>query len=792
MRRRALFPVLLAVIAVILATGAGAAQRNLLFVLDASNSMNKAFDTETRISAAKSALTELLRSLPAEGTVGLMVFGHRINHQNQVESCTDIELLYPVADFTDSLRGRMISALGQVSPRGMTPLAASLAEAGNALSDQGGGTIILISDGEGNCGGQQLEVARMLGTMDPPIVLHVIGLDIEADASQLLRQMVGETGGRYVTVREASELLAALQAAVQPGPVPDSGIPPEFACFPIDNVIWGTDGDDILIGTPGSDLIFGLAGNDLIIGLGGDDILVGGEGNDILEGGPGNDILIGGEGNDILFGGAGDDLLCGGPGDDALEGEAGDDLLDGGDGVNKLLGGSGANRIHSVNPNDLAMEGTVIFGRSPQCADLEGLCGTPACPPAAAPVPASPPCTEPSPPASACKLGDIPPKPACPAPSEIKTVNEGERLQLHGSIVDHDCNVISILWQVSAGRLDDPTSLNPVYIAPMLDGCDDLEVEVVLTAVDRCGASGSDAFLLRVVNVNRRPTVDAGPDRCIDEGTSLLLQPTVRDPDGDPLRIRWTIVGGPGHIEAPAGANATFVAPLIDVCDGLDVVLRVDVTDPCGASASDTVTVRVRNVNRAPTVELGPDFSIDEGSVIRMKPVVNDPDCDDLRYRWTATGGAISDPTAANPTFTAPATARCEGEPVVITLTVTDPCGLTAKDSVTVHVRNVNRAPTVELGEDRCVVEGEAIRLTPIARDPDGDRLTFTWRVSGGALDTACIESPVFTAPITDLCDGEDVVVTVTVTDPCGLSASDSITIHVENVNRPPLVHADP
>jgi len=792
MRKNALLPVLLAVIATILATGAGAAQRNLLFVLDASNSMNKPFDAETRISAAKSALTELLRSLPAEGKVGLMVFGHRINHKDQVESCQDIEFLFPVAQFTDALKGRMTNALAQIVPQGMTPLAASLAEAGNALSDQGGGTIILMSDGEGNCGGQQIEVARMLGAMDPPIVLHVIGLDIETEASQLLQGMVAEAGGRYVTVREASGLFAALQSAVQPGTTSRLDIPPQFACFPIDNVIYGTEGDDILIGTSGNDLIFGVGGNNLIIGLGGDDILVGGTGNDIIEGGPGNDILIGGAGNNRLFGGAGNDILCGGPGDDVLEGEAGDDILDGGGGLNKLLGGTGRNTLYSTNPNDVLLEGKIVRGRSPQCADLEGLCGTPLCPPVTAPAPKEPECVAPVVPAEVCMLGDIPPKPACPLPAEIKTVREGERLQLRGSVVDHDCNVVSILWRVSAGRLDDPTSLNPVYIAPMLDGCDDLDVEVVLTAFDRCGASGSDAFILRVLNVNRPPTVDAGPDRRIDEGTALVLQPILHDPDGDPLQIKWTVIGDRGRIENPTAANARFIAPMLDVCNGIDVVLRVDVVDPCGASASDTMTIRVRNVNHPPTVDLGPDFSIDEGSIIRMKPVVNDPDCDELRYCWTVSGGTISDSAAANPTFTAPMTARCDGEPVVITLIVTDPCGLSAKDSVTIHVRNVNRAPTVDLGPDRCIIEGDSIRLTPIARDPDGDRLTFSWRVSGGSLDSACIESPVFTAPMTDLCDGEDIVITVTVTDPCGLSATDSITIHVENVNRPPLVHADP
>jgi hypothetical protein len=37
-----------------------------------------------------------------------------------------------------------------------------------------------------------------------------------------------------------------------------------------------------------------------------------------------------------------------------------------------------------------------------------------------------------------------------------------------------------------------------------------------------------------------------------------------------------------------------------------------------------------------------------------------------------------------------------------------------------------------------------------------------------------------------------DVTVTLTVTDPCGLTATDSAVIRVQNVNQPPIVIADP
>ncbi len=771
---------------------------NLVLILDASNSMNKSFGAETRISAARSALDSLLTRMPEQGNVGLMAFGYRVDYQNEAESCQDIAFLFPLAPYTAALGQEMAEAVANVTPQGKTPLADALTAAANAIAAQGdGGVIVLLSDGEGNCGGQEMVVAQTLATMQPPITLHVVGLDMEAAASEALRAMAQATGGSYWGVSDSAALVDALFAAVSAptapaatasGPATTDGtpIPPEYVMlaaslrFSIDRVVYGTADDDVIYGTPGNDLIFGLGGNDFIIGLGGNDILVGGPGNDILEGGEGNDVLFGNEGDDLMFGGVGNDILCGGSGNDSLEGEAGDDILDGGEGCDTLLGGEGNNTLYCADGADTLFQGTAVFGSYGLCV---GGCVT------RVPEPQKPACPTPAEPAKpACGV----PAPApCKAPGVAKVVNEGESIQLHGSASDYDCDILSVVWQAAAGTFDDPSSLDPVYTAPMLAGCSDQEVEVALTAVDRCGASGSDTFRLLVVNVNHAPSVSAGDDLWVDEGDPVLLHAKAQDIDGEGFTVRWT-AGGPGTFDDPAALGAIFHAPIIELCEGIDIPLTVTVVDPCGASACDTVVVHVRNVNRCPVVDLGPDFAVDEGQTIRWTPAVSDPDCDALRYCWSATGGTFDATNVENPLFAVPATFRCGGEPIVVTLTVTDPCGLTASDSVTVHVDNINRAPTVELGAGFCVNEGDAVTLLPQVGDLDGDVLRYIWTVSGGRLDSTCVASPVFIAPIIQDCSGVDVTVTLTVTDPCGLAATDSAVIRVENVNQPPIVRADP
>jgi len=757
---------------------------NVVFILDASNSMNKVLQVKTRIDAAQDALSELILGMPDGEKVGVMVYGHRIDRNNEVESCQDIQLLYPLSPLNDALRSDIRSAIRATTAQGMTPLADSLMEAANELSATGG-VIVLISDGEGNCGGDVDGVLAMIETMDPPITIHVLGLDVEDSARGILEILAFNTGGTYWAIGAAGGLLEALYSTVdQERDIPPVGpaIPSEYACLGITNVIVGTEGDDVLYGTPEGDLILGLGGNDFLMGLEGDDVLVGGPGCDILEGVAGNDYLYGGEGEDLMFGGVGDDVLCGGSGADSLEGDSGNDILDGGEGVDILLGGKGNDLLYSADVFDTLMEGKAVAGAYERC---QGPCPVvtrelPVCPPPVMERQAVCP-----PPAVAEPVVE------CPPAAIVKTLNEGESLQLHGTVGDADCNIVQHLWQASAGSFDDATSLHPVYTAPMLAGCDNLDVEIVLTAVDSCGASASDSFIIQVLNVNHAPMLELGEPIVIDEGSSATLYTNAVDCDGDALSAQWT-VGGIGLIEGATVLQAVFVAPMIDACDGIDVLVSASVLDPCGASACDTVMIHIRNVNGPPTVDLGPDFALDECTAIQLTPIVADPDHEELHYCWSVTGGTLNDSAAAEPVYTAPLTAGCGNDSVVITLTVTDACGLYATDSVTVCVKNVNRAPTVDLGPDLCVLECDTLLITPVTSDPDGDLLRYAWSASGGYFTDSCSAVAIYSAPATVDCEGEDVILTLTVTDACGLTATDSIVVHVQNVNQPPTVHADP
>jgi Ca2+-binding RTX toxin-like protein len=157
-----------------------------------------------------------------------------------------------------------------------------------------------------------------------------------------------------------------------------------------DDFIDGGDGNDNLNGNGGDDVIYGGAGDDRLEGDGvlfaaidpgnggpltfvaitpGDDTLYGEEGDDTLLGGGGNDSLIGDVGNDALRGGSGDDWLDGGPGDDSLQGGSGGDTyaFNVGDGVDAIVdfdeGLPGPDAVffgEGIAPEDLVLQASPL------------------------------------------------------------------------------------------------------------------------------------------------------------------------------------------------------------------------------------------------------------------------------------------------------------------------------------------------------------------------------------------------------------------------------------------------
>jgi hypothetical protein len=107
-----------------------------------------------------------------------------------------------------------------------------------------------------------------------------------------------------------------------------------------------------------------------------------------------------------------------------------------------------------------------------------------------------------------------------------------------------------------------------------------------------------------------------------------------------------------------------------------------------------------------------------------------------------------------------------------------------AQDSVTVNAGDrPNNPPVANAGPDKQTYETESIVLQGSGTDPDNDDLTYSWTCQAGSLSNSTIAQPMYHAP--SVTEQTTYACTLTVTDPYGLSDSDSMNVLV-------LVHESP
>lgn len=246
-----------------------------------------------------------------------------------------------------------------------------------------------------------------------------------------------------------------------------------------------------------------------------------------------------------------------------------------------------------------------------------------------------------------------------------------------------------------------------------------------------------------VVDVNPKPTADAGPDEQILCGTgsvSIGGSPTASG-GTSPYTYAWTPAAGLD--------NTTIANPAASAAG----TYNVTITDANGCQDTDSVTVTVTG---GPTANAGVDTGFCAGGNVVLSGSASGG-TSPYTYDWA---GPESHPNTQNPTVSAAGT---------YTLTVTDNNGCTDSDDVVVSQYS---SPTADAGADAVIISGDTVVIGGTPTASGGTPLyTYSWTPTAD-LNNASFANPTASPTV-------NTTYTVTVTDSNGCTDSDDVTVTV-------------
>ncbi len=274
--------------------------------------------------------------------------------------------------------------------------------------------------------------------------------------------------------------------------------------------------------------------------------------------------------------------------------------------------------------------------------------------------------------------------------------------------------------------------------------------------------------LTRIVRVgNDPPVADAGPDQIgVAAGVITLDGSASYDPDGDPITYQWSQVSGPAvTITGAKSAQASFTA-----ADAQSYVFRLVVTDSLGATGQARATVTTAAAT--PPVEIirftAEPSPINAGQSTTLVWEVRNAD------EVTISGFGNVDPKVGTRT---------------VTLSETTTYTLTAKNSVseataavTIQVTPTppeppsNHAPVADAGPNQTTSAHQFHLNGSASYDPDGDPITYSWRVAGTKPATL-LGADTATPIATPMQNYGDYIFELTVTDSKGARSTATTTV---------------
>ncbi|MCP3672191.1 MAG: peptidase M36, partial [Gammaproteobacteria bacterium] len=242
-------------------------------------------------------------------------------------------------------------------------------------------------------------------------------------------------------------------------------------------------------------------------------------------------------------------------------------------------------------------------------------------------------------------------------------VNEQTTVTLDGTGSNDDLDngsIASYLWEQTSITGTTVVLTNADTITATFDAPTLTETEILtftLTVTDDEGATDIDTVYITVNPVNIPPVANAGVDQTVNEQTTVTLNGTATDEDGEDSAITYawaqTVGTNVGSISDSKTHSPSFTSPTLTVAETLTFELTV--TDDEGGTDIDTVDITVNPVNIPPVANAGVDQTVNEQTTVTLNGTATDEDGEDsaITYAWAQTVGtnvgSISDSKTHSP-----------------------------------------------------------------------------------------------------------------------------------------------
>jgi len=282
----------------------------------------------------------------------------------------------------------------------------------------------------------------------------------------------------------------------------------------------------------------------------------------------------------------------------------------------------------------------------------------------------------------------------------------------------------------------------------------------IITVAASDGQNTAD-FSVKVIvqSKNKAPVLTVIAPITVKEGQRVVLNPIVKDPEGDPLTYTYS-------------GWMTTNDYVTRYGDAGDHIVKVTISDSINQVSQD-VKITVTKVNRAPVISLAAKtVTVTEGQVANIAATATDPDGDKVTIAYGA-------PFDSDGTWS-----TREGDFGTKDVIITASDGQTSStETVSVVVKSLIKPPVIQTLSDIVVGENDKVLIIIKATDPQGRGLTYT--INNARFVKDAINPNEFLWQ-TGYDDSGVYDITATVSNG-KQSSTASFKLTINNVNRPPV-----